>query len=609
MRNSERAKRPDQSLARARRNWHLILVALICFPVIAAAQVGEAETESTISGRVVFADTGKAVGRASVHLYSSLGLASDRKTPTNVRGEFRFTRVAAGSYFVVADVPEGISPGKAFAITEVGFNSDFKFEHTRVTVDGKEAVRCEVRVVRAGAITGTIVYSDKEPVTAALISLFRRKNGVTTQYFAGPVTTNDRGGYRIDGLPDGEYVIGVADSARGSDFASYPSGLVTAYYPGVASIEEAKGIQVQAGSEASAINITLREDELRQVSGVIKWRDGGKPIAEASLKLRRLDVPEVDVASAFGVTTTNNYTAASEALMFATATEQSTVQANAKGEWKFAELPPGKYLLTASFSTLHKDEPELKPSSEPKIETDLVELDGPSEPMTAREFELTVGDADLNDVVLEISRGTRISGVVIFEESPPPHVSISVNRSGRRLSEFMTDSNNDGTFALEGIPTGDVRVEAAFMSASDLFVKSIMLGSHDLMRKPLRIEDGVEVTGVRITVERGVASLSGQVLLDEAGGPSPNSGVLLVKADPELWQLASARLRVVTNADGEFETQCPPGDYLVFTWASQDQPLQPLDQFIRTHAASARRLSLRNAEEKRIELRVMKPKQ
>ncbi len=257
----------------------LFLVALICLPSItAAAQVNKGE--STISGRVVFADTGKPVRRATVRLFSRLDRPPARITWTNARGEYRFNEVAAGTYFVLAEIPGGLSPVKAFGVTEFGLNSDIDVEQTHVTVDGKGATRCELRVVRGGAIRGTIVYADKEPVTGATIALFRRKNGVTLPFYGLRVETNDRGMYRIDGLPEGEYFVGVVDSIGRvlSEEPDKETGVVAAYYPGGVSITEAKAIQVQAGSEVSAINITLRDDQLHQISGVIKWRDSEAPV-------------------------------------------------------------------------------------------------------------------------------------------------------------------------------------------------------------------------------------------------------------------------------------------------------------------------------------------
>jgi hypothetical protein len=55
--------------------------------------------------------------------------------------------------------------------------------------------------------------------------------------------------------------------------------------------------------------------------------------------------------------------------------------------------------------------------------------------------------------------------------------------------------------------------------------------------------------------------------------------------------------------------ECPPGDYLVFTWAAGNQPAQSMAEFIKKHAGTARRITLQKDEQKQIELTVAKPKE
>jgi hypothetical protein len=231
--------------------------------------------------------------------------------------------------------------------------------------------------------------------------------------------------------------------------------------------------------------------------------------------------------------------------------------------------------------------------------------------MVSRSLELTVADEDLKDVVLEISDGGRISGSIIAEGSAIPPVRVWVDRMGELSDGLMAaQSQEDGSFILEGIPGGEVRLEVAvpWFGQDDHYVKSVTLGNLDLLRNKLRVEEGVEITGVRVTLGKGLATLSGRTLFNEGGSLAGGNGVLLIKADPSLWHSPNARFFAVTNPAGEFTLRCPPGDYLIFTWAPGNQPVHSVAEYARTNAASARRITLQISEEKQIELSVVKPK-
>jgi hypothetical protein len=167
-------------------------------------------------------------------------------------------------------------------------------------------------------------------------------------------------------------------------------------------------------------------------------------------------------------------------------------------------------------------------------------------------------------------------------------------------------SNSDGTFLLRGLPAGDLRLGADFYGRGDLYLKSITFGGQDLSRESLRVNEGAEITGVRITLGKGLATLKGRLQLKN-GAPAAGAGIFLVNRDPKLWRSHSARIYANSNATGEFTLKCPPGDYLVFTWPAGGQPLQEVDDFVRSQAATARTISLESKDEKVIELTLPGP--
>ncbi|HET8782299.1 MAG TPA: carboxypeptidase-like regulatory domain-containing protein [Pyrinomonadaceae bacterium] len=591
----------------------LLFVALICFPAIAAAQQEKPSGQSTITGRVVFTDNGRPVRRAVLKLYTHMKLRPARTIAANISGEFRFSEVAAGSYFVVAEAPGVLFPRSAYTMNEFGIGTDTETEQTQVSVDGKNSVHCEVKVARAGTIRGAITYADKEPVVGGRIVLFRRKDGVVTPLFAEPETTNDRGMYRIDGLPDGEYFVGVA---AGKVNLKLPdeTGLPTAYYPGVASITEAKAIQIQSASDVAGMNITLADEPVRQVSGVVKWRQNGTVAENVSLILRRTEEPKVDLSlitlyESMSREATGNESVVVRDFEPVFRSVPPFAQSDKKGEWTFTDIPPGKYVITAFGSP---------PSKKEKVQTANGEIidQSPRDPeldekrMVVQKLEVTIDDEDLKGLTIELPNGNKILGTVTVEGSEAVKASIMVDQKGGNEIMMVVSrfSNPDGTFILEGIPTGEVILDADVSGFRDFYLKSITLGSQDLLREPLVVTEGAEVTGVRIDIGKGMAVLTGRVQFKEDASPVAGGGVLLVKTDSKLWHLRSSRRVAMTNAAGEFQLACAPGEYLVFTWPAGAQPLQSIEEFVRMHAATARTISLQSKEEKQIEFTVAKPK-
>jgi len=423
----------------------LLLLAIICCPLIAAAQQEQPPEKppekptgnSIISGRVIYADTGRPVRRASVTLFSDLNRSPVTITPANARGEFRFNEVVAGSYFVVALAPGIVSPVSSFSITELGIGGNHYAEYTRVTVDGKNATRCEVKGVRGGTIKGTITYDDKEPVVNARVLVYRRKGDTVAPFFSSRVVTNDRGMYRLDGLPEGEYFVGLANGETASTSAANNqrevAGLTNAFYPGVRSLTEAKAVQVHAGLEVSDISFTLNDDDLREISGIVKWRGSDDPITEGGLSLRSKDAATAEVSLPdilrFASDMGDDDGFLFGMLPYLMMSLPATAKVNEKGEWNFKDVPPGTYIATG-FAQLRE-----RPGSGEKKQKDPSQPPPPSIEMdprfVTRQVELTVDHEDLKNITIELSDGGRILGAVVAGDSTPmSSVVVSVNQKG-----------------------------------------------------------------------------------------------------------------------------------------------------------------------------------
>jgi hypothetical protein len=348
---------------------------------------------------------------------------------------------------------------------------------------------------------------------------------------------------------------------------------------------------------------------------LLKWR-GGETVISGGVTLQRKNDPAIDVSlsqlfrTITAPNTDNDDTLMRDMSLLMIAMPHNT-EVTPDGKWQFEDLAPGTYIITA-YSSLANRKDSAKTDEEPNPNDDPTSVPmALDRRMVNRQVEVTVNDEDRDDVTIELSEGGRILGsITMVDGSSPPQVPISVDQSIKTdfLMNLPHPSNKNGTFLLQGISAGEVWLDVELWGREDLYLKSINLGGQDLMREPLRVNEGAEISGVRITLDKGLVTLTGRVQWKEDGSPVGGAGVLLVRADPKLWHLRSSRWFASADPNGAFALRCPPGDYLAFTWPMGGQPVEVVEDFIRSQAPTARPVSLQSKEEKQIELTLSRPR-
>jgi hypothetical protein len=581
---------------------------------------------SIIRGRVLLTQSQRPARRVSVSLLRDINHAPLKLTVTNNRGEFHFDRVVAGTYLVVASGPGLKSSLQVFELSEFGMSQPSEdTSRASVTVDGRNQQSCELRVSRGGTIKGTITYHDREPVVGARVLLYRRKDDLIVPLFvqigvegeslgalfSETTTTDDRGGYRIDGLSDGIYFVGVSEGRTGGTRRGPHDGksIVNAYYPGATNLKEARSIQVQNESVVENINFTLDDAGLRRMSGLVKWRESGQIVEGASVSIRRKNEPKVE--SSLGNVADNTYDPDSDSvermmklttLMTLMTGDTTSTVSDSNGRWQFSDLPASTYVVSVIVPLSSRNKRSIERSEE------ALDVAGDFEPNTdrliQRDVEVSLEESDAKDITLDLSVGGRVLGSVVGDADPDLAVRISV-ATGVKLPDILDlpySSNPDGSFVLEGIPGGPVRIDVELSRHDPRYLKSITRDGKDLMREVLTVVDGVDSTGVRIELASGVAIMSGNVISRGDKSVAGNSGILLVPVDPSLWHLRALRVFTRAKTNGEYAIRCPPGEYLLFTWRAGNDPVQAIENFIRTNASTAQRVVVSKDEIKKMDL-------
>src|SRR5215470_11537454 len=340
-----------------------ILVSLFSLRLEVSIQAQPRETKpetATISGLVTL--KGEPARGVTVLLQNQQSYAAESpRAKSDENGRFRITGVAAGKYSISTLAPGYVSLG----------DSDMGRGGQALNVaEGEKIENINLDIRRGGAITGSVTDSRGRPVVEEVVNLeLLDKNGNPRMY--SPLNremclTDDRGAYRIFGLPEGRYLISVGQDQR-SGSVRISTGHVfypRAYYTGVTGESEAKAVEISEGSEVTNLDIRLTElKRTYEISGRVVDADTGQPVSGSGILIGSL-TPDGKLSRL----------------------TMNGDRSSTNGEFRLTRMVPGKYsLLVRSGSD----------SSEPVI--------------------LNV-EEDVDGVEIKVRRGgASISGVAVIE--------------------------------------------------------------------------------------------------------------------------------------------------------------------------------------------------
>jgi hypothetical protein len=310
---------------------------LFCSTLCAAQEVkGRKATDASVkpapSGAVIghiYLDDTKAPGRkATVYLEPVAPMQADMPpdrvgghdsgpvtlvVETRFDGSFAFTHVPTGSYYVVATCPGYISSYLALSLAEArsGYGEwaplgpDQKAARNRilqslprVDVQSNLPVAADVVLERGGAVSGTVAYDDGGPAAGLRVAVLARmmRDGKETwdsidstshhTSFALPLVTDDRGNYRISGLPAGKYVVVVdvdfsdtkryvSSSGGGTYVSNAHTALLSIYSGNTPRKKDAAAFTIQTREERTGEDIVIPMSKLHTIKGnIISAHDG-----------------------------------------------------------------------------------------------------------------------------------------------------------------------------------------------------------------------------------------------------------------------------------------------------------------------------------------------
>jgi hypothetical protein len=537
-------------------------------------------------------------------------------TVTDAGGEFRFEGLAAGDYHVIATPPNGPAVNAAtFGIPlptgdpkadEAAFEamrreSDASSVVAEVSVDGLNSATVEVRIKRStevgGAVFGRVVYPDGKPAAGAQVVFIR--SGGTEGRLLGPTrlsaVTDASGRYRLDGLPPGNYLVRARMQEtiyRDQHGRTYGGLVLRTYYPSATSATAAAPVSVAVGGELGGVDITLVKRAVHTLGGTLLARGGGRPLAGVHVRLRARE--DVD-------------------LPFTTGEDDRFTWTDAQGRFAFDNVMDGDYVLAfggATAATIATTSPPLgrlpsAPGQPPRLSrgtplSDRLPRAGARGIVETRR-EVTVAGADVRDLSIEVSAGGRVSGVVVVEGGGPLPARMLVTsemQPGERRPGALAQVKPDGTFILEGLPEGPLRLNALISPPQGYYLKTVLVGGADTAGAPIYVADGAELSDVRVVLSTQVVTLTGRVLSPD-GAPLSGATVMLVAEEQLETNPRGNRLIAVTDSNGRFGLRAGPGQYRAVVWKG----LPPASaEELQALAQAAQRVTLSEGARNEVEL-------
>lgn len=527
-----------------------------------------------IRGRVV-TESGQPLENVTVYIHTWNARQQPAVATTDSEGRFQVAGLNPMLYSVSATAPTYVP-----RVGGPGTQPTYRIGDT-VTVT----------LIKGGVITGTVTSASGQPLIQIPVraTLLRDVNGQKYSGNQSERITDDRGVYRLYGVPPGTYVVSAGGRGSWSFYGNAYDTDVPTYAPS-ATRDTAVEINVRAGDEKSGVDIRYRAETGHVVSGTVNG-------------------PSAPTGPYFGASAT--LTQISNGTRF--------------GGLRSSQAPDGR-----GFSIFGVGDGDYEL-------TGLTAL-GPNEIAVSEPRRITVKGADVTGLELITKPLGSISGHLALENSTAPAckgkrkpllaetlVLIQNNskepaRDDPRIIWFTRQVTPDksGDVLFSNLGPGQYRFDLQF-SAKYWYLKSMAqptgaaptavvkstTGSrtNDAARNWINLKQGDRLSGLTFTLAEGAGSLRGSIKLAEGERVPAQLYMHLVPSEKDNAEDVLRYFAAAVNADGTFALgNLPPGRYWALARIGEDNETT-LASKVRLPEESQTRIKLRSeAEASRTEI-------
>jgi hypothetical protein len=232
-------------------------------------------------------------------------------TDTDFDGKFTVSDLLPGSYLVLAWLPGYVSP-----FAQIKTDTDkparvLKALETvlpRIEVKNHLVTTIDITLVRGAEVTGSVAYDDGSPAVGFKMNLLypfgAENSGQTVMLsnsrvdFPGEFgTTDDRGYFRLSGIPPGSYVLAASPSGsvRGCGIASASCKIMMTdrnyriYLGNSLRLKDSKTFSIVEGEQKNGVDLVVPLRHLHQVAGVVVAQSDGHVLRRGFVELLYAD--------------------------------------------------------------------------------------------------------------------------------------------------------------------------------------------------------------------------------------------------------------------------------------------------------------------------------
>jgi hypothetical protein len=481
-----------------RRVIACFLALVFARPVVATAQSSGPTGTARVTVLLVADDDGVPVKRTSVSLQGTIFTPRQSGAPagepervrrdgvTNDAGRVTFASLPEAAAYLVITRPQA------------GFVTPTHLES--FAVKAGEAVTRVVRLARTGAIAGRVIDESGEPLVRVSVRALQKESGNGRPGLAGlgdGGRTDERGEFRIFGLPPGRYYllaispIGGLVPPSGRDAGA---GYVPTLYPEASTVDRAALVVVMPGRDTAVPDFTLLNGDVSRVT-VRALAAAGVPLTSqagrVSLVPQRRELSEAVRGGILG----------------------------RDGSFTIDGVPPGDYYLIAW---------NLPPGGE---EEGVV-------------VPVSVGNGE-SSIEVKTNRGATLSGRIVREGPevpggpgrlltlPAPGGMTTIPTAIHRRAD-VESRDDSGAFRITG-----ARGAVVLVWSGPGLLRSVRSGGREMLGVPFTLSGSERIDDLEVVVTTDVGGVSGRVT--DANGEAVEADVFAFPENPRAWSSLFAR--------------------------------------------------------------------